>query len=76
MWFAICQKGWKFVQIPVTTLRNHRMESKASKNDFSPEERIRKLEAQVTQLKNVIVKLTGQDVDSNPKKSHKKFYNP
>jgi len=32
------------------------MESKASKNDFSPEERIRKLEAQVTQLKNVIVK--------------------
>ena len=48
------------------------MESKASKNDFSPEERIRKLEAQVTQLKNVIVKLTGQDMDSNPKKSHKK----
>merc|ERR1712156_581848 len=56
----------------VTNLRNHRMESKASKIDFSPEERIRKLEAQVTQLKNVIVKLTGQDMDSNPKKSHKK----
>ena len=48
------------------------MESEATKNDFSPEERIRKLEAQVTQLKNVIVKLTGQDMDSNPKKSHKK----
>ena len=39
---------------------------------LTPEEKIRKLQATVTQLKNVIVKLTGQEVDSNTRKSDKK----
>ena len=39
--------------------------------ELSQEEKIRKLEAQVKQLKNVIVKLTGQDSGSNQKKANK-----
>ena len=48
------------------------MDSETTNNDLSPEEKIRKLEATVKQLKNVIVKLTGQDLDSNSKRSKKK----
>ena len=50
----------------------HAMESST---DLSPEEKIRKLEAQVTQLKNCIKKLTGQ-VSEPSKKSLKKAARP
>lgn len=46
------------------------MDSEVPK-ELSQEEKIRKLEAQVKQLKNVIVKLTGQDAGSNQKRAHK-----
>ena len=51
------------------------MDSETEKQPLSPEEKIRKLEAQVTQLKNCIKKMTGQEVDSNSKKSRKKSRN-
>merc|ERR1739844_312186 len=54
---------------------NFIMDSETEKQPLSPEEKIRKLEAQVTQLKNCIKKMTGQEVDSNSKKSRKKSWN-